>query len=83
MWATMRATSSTAPSAASRISYFSWEGGIKHTKKDDGDFEGVARGTFTWLGGTGKFKTIKGSGTYTCKFTSKGDQCDRETEPEM
>jgi hypothetical protein len=65
------------------VSYISWEGAITHTKKDGGDFERVAKGTFTWLGGTGKFKTIKGSGTYTCKFTSKGGQCDWETEPEM
>jgi len=65
------------------VSYFSWEGAINHTKKDGGDFERVARGTFTWLGGNGKFKTIKGSGTYTCKFTSKGGQCDWEGEPEM
>jgi hypothetical protein len=43
----------------------------------------VAQGKFTWLGGTGKFKIIKGSATYTCKFTPKGGHCDWEGEPEM
>jgi hypothetical protein len=65
------------------VNYFTWEGAIKHTVKEGGDYDRVAQGKFTWLGGTGKFKAIKGSGTYTCKFTSKGGQCDWEGEPEM
>jgi hypothetical protein len=65
------------------VNYFNWEGAGKTTKKDGGDFEIAAQGKFTWLGGTGKFKAIKGSGTYTCKFTPKGGQCDWEGEPEM
>jgi hypothetical protein len=65
------------------VIYSGWEGTVKTAKKDGGDFETVAQGTFTWLGGTGKFKTIKGVGTYTCKWTSKGGQCDWEGEPEM
>jgi hypothetical protein len=65
------------------VSYFSWEGVSKTTMKDGGDFDTVGQGKITWLGGTGKFKTIKGPGTYTCKFTPKGGQCDWEGEPEM
>ena len=65
------------------VNYVSWEGAVKTTMKDGGDFDTVSKGKFTWLGGTGKFKTIKGSGTYTCKFTPKGGQCDWEGEPEM
>ena len=65
------------------VNYFSWEGVVKTTKKDEGDFETAAQGKFTWLGGTGKFKTIKGSGTYTCKFTPKGGQCDWDGDAEM
>ena len=44
------------------VNYFSWEGAIKHTKKDGGDFERVARGTVTWLGGTGKSRPSRGRG---------------------
>src|SRR5262245_47724676 len=44
------------------VNYVSWEGAVKTTMKDGGDFDTVAKGKFTWLGGTGKFKTIKGSG---------------------
>ena len=65
------------------MNYFSWEGVVKTTKKDEGDFETAAQGKFTWLGETGKFKTIKGSGTYTCKFTPKGGQCDWDGDAEM
>jgi hypothetical protein len=65
------------------VNYVSWQGVVKTAVKDGGDFESVSQGKFTWLGGTGKFKTIKGSGTYTCKFTPKGGQCDWEGEPEM
>ncbi len=65
------------------MSYFSFEGVAKTTKKDGADFEVAGQGKFTFLGGTGKFKTIKGSGTYTCKFTPKGGQCDWEAEAEM
>jgi hypothetical protein len=65
------------------VSYISFEGAVKTTRKDGGDFDTVAQGRFTWMGGTGKFKNIKGSGTYGCKFTPKGGQCDWEAEAEM
>jgi hypothetical protein len=65
------------------LSYFSFEGVATTTKKDGGDFEVAGQGKFTFLGGTGKFKTITVSGTYTCKFTPKGGQCDWEAEAEM
>ena len=65
------------------VSYISFEGAAKTTRKDGGDFDTVGQGRFTFLGGTGKFKNIKGSGTYACKFTPKGGQCDWEAETEM
>ena len=65
------------------VNYFSWEGTGKTTTKDGGVYEVAAQGKFTFLGGTGKFKTIKGSGTYACKFTPKGGQCDWDAEAEM
>ena len=65
------------------VSYIGFEGAVKTTRKDDGDFDTVGQGRFTFLGGTGKFKNIKESGTYTCKFTPKGGQCDWEAETEM
>jgi hypothetical protein len=61
------------------VSYFRWEGTRDATKKDAGDI--VAHGTWTWLGGTGKFKTIKGSGTFSCKFGS--GQCEWEIDADM
>ena len=64
-------------------SYFGFEGVAKTMKKDGGDFEVAAEGKLTFLGGTGRFKARKGSGTYTCKFTPKGGQCDWEAEVEM
>jgi hypothetical protein len=63
--------------------YYSYEGAGKTTTKDGGDFEVVAQGKFSWLGGTGKYKNIKGSGTYTCKFTPKGGGCDWQGEADM
>lgn len=63
--------------------YFSFEGVAKTTKKDGGEYEVAGQGKLSFLGGTGKFKTIKGSGTYTCKFIPKGGQCDSDAEVEM
>jgi len=65
------------------VSYFSFESALKTTRKDGGDFDTVGQGKFTFLGGTGKFKNAKGSGSYTCKFSPKGGQCDYEAEVEM
>ena len=65
------------------LGYFSFEGTGKTTKKEGGDFEATGQGTITLLGGTGKFKNTKGSGTYACKFTPKGGQCDWEIDAEM
>ena len=47
---------------------------------EDGEATLKTRKGLDW---TGKFKTIKGSGTYTCKSTPKGGQCDWEAEAEM
>jgi hypothetical protein len=65
------------------LGYYSFEGAAKTTMKGGGDFETAAQGKYTELGGTGKFKTVKGSGTYTCKFTPKSGQCDWQGDEEM
>jgi hypothetical protein len=57
-------------------SYFNYEGTSKMTTKDGGAWEQIGDGRFTWTGGTGKFKTLKGGGTYKCKFTPDSGQCD-------
>jgi hypothetical protein len=61
------------------VDYFSWEGSGK-VMSDKGDME--AQGRYIGTGGTGKFKSAKGSGTYSCKFTSSGGQCDWKGEIE-
>lgn len=63
--------------------YWSAEGTVKITPKDAGDFEGVSQGKSSYMGGTGKFKNAKGPGTYLCKFSPKGGQCDWEVDAEL
>ena len=63
--------------------YWSIEGTHKITPKDGGDFELVVQGKSYYLGGTGKFKNAKGPGTYICKFSTKGGQCDWEVEADL
>jgi len=58
------------------VSYFSYEGAGHTTMKDGGAFERVSQGRYVQTGGTGKFKTANGAGTYTCKFAPTGGQCD-------
>jgi len=64
------------------VVYSSWEGTDKVTTKEGGAFDMVGQGKFTWLGGTGKHN-FQGSGTYTCKFTQAGGQCDWQGDAGM
>jgi hypothetical protein len=64
------------------VTYLSWEGADKLTVKDGGAFDFAGQGKFTWLGGTGKHN-VKGSGTFTCKFTQAGGACDWQGEAGM
>lgn len=48
----------------------------------DGALQGV-KGTWSYNGGTGKLKGIKGKGTYTCAPSGDGASCDIEGEYEL
>jgi hypothetical protein len=52
--------------------YGPYEGTHKTTVKEDGSWERTWEGTYKMTGGTGKFKNIKGSGTYRGKATAEG-----------
>jgi len=51
------------------------------TSKDGKPVEG--KGTWSFLGGTGKLKGIKGKGTYTCAPSADGFGCSGEGEYEL
>ncbi len=68
--------------ANGELAYFSWEGTTKAVPKEGGAFDLTGSGTFTWLGGTGKYQKLSGSGTYTCKGDQTGVQCPWEGEPQ-
>ena len=48
----------------------------------DGTLQG-AKGTWMYTGGTGKLKSIKGKGTYTCAASGDGVSCDIEGEYQL
>ena len=50
--------------------------------KEDGSWEATWEGTWKATGGTGKFKNIKGGGTYRGKATAQGASTDWEGEVE-
>jgi hypothetical protein len=53
--------------------YGTYEGTHKTTVKEDGSWETTTwEGAYKIIGGTGKFKNIKGSGTYRGKATAEG-----------
>lgn len=52
--------------------YQKWEGTHKTTINESGHWETKYEGTFQSIGGTGKFKNIKGNGVYRGTVTSKG-----------
>ena len=62
--------------------YGSYEGMHKTSVKDDGSWEMTWEGTYQMIGGTGKFKNIKGSGTYRGKATAQGALTEWEGEVE-
>jgi hypothetical protein len=63
--------------------YGPFEGTFKTTFKEDGSWETTTwEGTYKVTGGTGKFKNIKGSGTYRGKATAEGASTDWEGETE-
>jgi hypothetical protein len=64
------------------IDYGTYEGTVKTTVKEDGSWESTWEGTLKVTGGTGKFKNIKGSGTYRGKATAEGASTDWESEVE-
>lgn len=51
--------------------YGAFEGKVKTTVKGDGSWESAWEGTYHYVGGSGKFKNIKGNGTYKGKAASK------------
>jgi hypothetical protein len=61
--------------------YGPFEGTFKTTVKADG-WETTWEGTWKVIGGTGKFKNIKGGGTYRGKATAEGASSDWEGEVE-
>jgi hypothetical protein len=52
-------------------SYGIFEGSHKTVARDDGSWLSTWEGTYRYLGGTGKYKNIKGNGTYKGKIGSK------------
>ena len=62
--------------------YGSYEGMHKTTVKEDGSWEATWEGTYKMTGGTGKFKNIKGGGTYRGKATAQGASTEFEGEVE-
>ena len=62
--------------------YGPFEGTFKTTFKEDGSWEMTWEGTWNSNGGTGKFKNIKGSGTYRGKATAEGASTEFEGEVE-
>jgi hypothetical protein len=60
------------------LAYFTLEG----TPKEVGAFDGVGQGKFLWTDGTRKLKSLKGAGTYSCKFTQSSGGCDFQGDAE-
>ena len=60
----------------------SYEGTHKTTVKADGSSDTTWEGKWQFTGGTGKFKHIKGSGTYRGKRTAEGTSTEWEGEAE-
>lgn len=52
------------------------------TQKAAGEGMLSLEGKFEWTGGTGKLQNVKGGGTYTCKGSMKGNECDWQGEVE-
>ena len=63
--------------------YGPYEGTQKTTVKEDGSWETTWEGTWKVTGGTGKFKNIKGGGTYRGKATAQEAEAFTEWEGEV
>ena len=63
-------------------SYWQYEGSQSTATKADGSWEVTSESRYWAVGGTGKFKAIKGGGTATCRFTVEGGHCDWKGEHE-
>lgn len=63
-------------------SYWQYEGTQSTSTKADGSWEVTAESHYWAVGGTGKFKALKGGGTATCRFTVEGGHCDWRGEHE-
>jgi hypothetical protein len=55
-------------------SHLKYQGSDKISAQDNGSWEVVSEGEIQIVGGTGKFKDMRGSGTYKGKSTPKGSQ---------
>ena len=53
------------------ITYGTFKGMVKTTTKADGSWESTWEGTYQYLGGSGKFKNLKGNGTYKGRVSSQ------------
>jgi hypothetical protein len=53
------------------VIYGKYEGTHKGTVKEGETWEGTSEGKSQYTGGTGKYKNIKGGGTYNCKYTAE------------
>jgi hypothetical protein len=62
--------------------YGTYEGTHKTTVKEDGSRETTWEGTAKIIGGAGKFKNVKGVGTYRGKRTAEGASTEFENEVE-
>jgi hypothetical protein len=62
--------------------YEKGEGTHTTTVKAGGAWETTFEGKFEWIGGTGKYKNIKGGGTYKGKATAEATSFDWEMEVE-
>ena len=54
------------------VSFYSFEGAVDTRVNEDKSWESSWNGTWTSLGGTGKYANVKGSGTYQGRATSAG-----------
>jgi hypothetical protein len=62
--------------------FWEYESTHKTLTKPDGSWEVTSEARYRAVGGTGKFKGIKGGGTATCSFTAEGGHCDWQGEHE-
>ncbi len=60
------------------LQFVRYEGTHKTITKEGGAWELTTQGKYTITGGTGPYAKAKGEGTYKCRFTAEGGQCDWE-----